>query len=472
MAKLPSSDDPRFFDFILEQMDTFAILDREGRYVYVNTSWARQIDVRPEEVIGRHVTEFYPDTRAIESMERDVSITAHPVIVNSKSKYRQFTSYIPLHDAGEVCGCVIHSIFQDMNQALMFSDSFDKLRNELSYYKRELQKIQGAKYSIDNIVGADPSIERMKEAISLAARSVSNVLIEGETGTGKELVAHAIHNLSARSKNPMIKVNCAAIPVELAESELFGYDYGAFTGAKSGGKLGKFELANDSTLFLDEVNQLPGAIQSKLLRVLQERELERLGGNSSISLNVRLIAATNVAPERLVEDGLLRKDLYYRLNVIRIRIPPLRERLDDLPSLIGNIIDRLNRQLGTTVTGVSAEALERFREYDWQGNVRELQNVMERGMNARLSGVLDWVDFGDYFSRNDGQAVPRPAGGTGGTGPRRPSYRLVKKRAEKAAIEAALAQFAGNKKRTAEFLGLSRTMLYRKLDEYGIGKDD
>lgn len=299
----------------------------------------------------------------------------------------------------------------------------------------------------------------------LAARSISNVLIEGETGTGKELVAQSIHNLSDRSKRAMIKVNCAAIPLELAESELFGYEHGAFTGAKTGGKIGKFELANNSTLFLDEINQLSTVIQPKLLRVLQEREVDRVGGTNSIMLNVRLIAATNIPARQLIQEGLLRKDLFYRLNVINIHIPPLRERLDDLELLVNGIIDRLNPQLGTAVEGVADEVLERFAKYDWRGNIRELQNVMERGMNTKPAGLLGWENFEDYFENQAPLHDSQPQSDT----PRKKiSFRLVKKQAEKSLIADTLNRLEGNKKRTAEALGLSRTMLYRKLEEYGI----
>lgn len=458
-----SANEPEFFHALLEQMGTFAVLDKEGRYLYVNSAWVKQMNCPLERAIGRHVTEFYADTRSLEAMRGKKPILAHPIRANEgqPETRQQFTSYLPLFQDGETAGCIIQTIFHDVDEAMEFSEVLARIRGERNYYRQELRRMQGAKYSIEHIIGKSPAIQGVKRNIRLAARSISNVLIEGETGTGKELVAHSIHGLSGRARLPMIQVNCAAIPLELAEAELFGYEYGAFTGAKAGGKIGKFELADKSTLFFDEINQLAAAIQPKLLRVLQEKEVERLGGNKNKPLDVRLIAATNVPLEELVDAGSFRNDLYYRLNVIHIRVPPLRERLEDLPLAVEEIITRLNSQLGTRVEGVDSEVLERFAEYSWKGNMRELQNIMERAINEKPHGVLTWPYFTGYFQQvSRAPAEARAAGNS--------SYRAARKQLERSVILDALDRFGGNKKRTAEFLEISRTMLYRKLHEYGI----
>lgn len=454
---------PEFCRLVFEHLGTFAILDRSGRYVFVSQKWAERMNCAPENAIGRHVTEFFPYTRAMEAMEKKAPILAHPIKISDASDAKQFTSYLPLFEGHEVVGCVIQTVFHNIDEAICFSDNFNKVYRERNYYKQELRKLQGSRYQIENIIGESKSILALKENIRLAARSASNVLIEGETGTGKELVAHAIHDLSNRAFHPMIKVNCAAIPLELAESELFGYEYGAFSGAKAGGKSGKFELAHKGTLFLDEINQMSALIQPKLLRVIQEGELERVGGSKNIKIDVRLIAAANASLEDMVDDKLFRSDLYYRLNVINIRIPPLRDRLSDIPLLVSNMIERLNLQLGTTVEGVSPEALENLCDYAWPGNIRELQNVLERAMNARLTGMIPWQYFSEYFQQKRKNFLTDRA-------TFRTPIRETKRNLERSMIYDALMKNRGNKKRTAESLGISRTMLYRKIQEYGISE--
>ncbi len=466
MARMVSPDNIEFYHILLNTLGPVAVVDRTGNYVHVNTAWCDQLGRRSETVLGRHESEFFPETRVMDAMEKNAIISGHPLPYRANgARGRQFIRYYPIRLDGDVVGCLVVPLFSSDEEANAFAATLDT--HAAAATDSSARRIaRGAKYSLDNIIGASEAVLRMKESIKLAARSASSVLIEGETGTGKELVAHSIHSLSDRSRHPMIKVNCAAIPLELAESELFGYEHSAFTGAKTGGKIGKFEQANNSTLFLDEINQLSTIIQPKLLRVLQEKEVERVGGTTSIMLNVRLIAASNIPAGQLIEEGLLRKDLFYRLNVINVRIPPLRERLDDLPLLVNGIIDRLNPQLGTTVEGVDDEVLERFATYDWRGNVRELQNVMERGMNAKPTGLLGWDHFREYFETTRPLSSHTPSGSESTSA--KTSFRTMKKQAEKVLITDALAKFQGNKKRTAEYLGLSRTMLYRKLQEYGI----
>lgn len=288
------------------------------------------------------------------------------------------------------------------------------------------------------------------------------MLIEGETGSGKELIAHAIHSLSARSTARFVRVNCAAIPAELLESEFFGYAPGAFTGASRKGKIGRFELANGGSIFLDEVNLLTPTMQPKFLRVLQAREIDPVGGEKSIPIDVRVIAASNIPLESLVEAGEFRSDLYYRLNIICIRAPALRERMEDIPLLEKNLIERLNRQLGMVVQEISPDAMELLLQYDWPGNVRELQNATESAMNQCDGRVLRRKDFRQLEQRLQSRSRRHISG--------QMEYRLrpAKQAFERELIRDALAAAGGNRVKAAELLGISRTVLYEKLEKYQI----
>lgn len=239
----------------------------------------------------------------------------------------------------------------------------------------------------EQIVGDSPALERVLEQVKYVAPTSSTVLIEGETGTGKELIARAIHNLSPRCGRPFIKLNCAAIPLDLLESELFGHEKGAFTGAIAQ-KIGRFEMAHTGTLFLDEVGDLPAALQPKLLRVLQEQEFERLGSGRTHQVDVRLVAATNRDLAEMVEGNEFRSDLYYRLNVFPIALPPLRERQQDIPALVRHFVDVFSTKMGKQIEEVSAETMEAFRSYAWPGNIRELQNLIERAVILSRNGML------------------------------------------------------------------------------------
>lgn len=346
------------------------------------------------------------------------------------------------------------------------------------------------------IIGASPGIAAARNIARRAARGDSNVLLVGETGTGKELFAKAIHLASGRASGPFVAVNCAAIPETLIESELFGYEHGSFTGARPDGKKGMFEVASSGTIFLDEVGDMPLALQAKVLRVLQERTIQRVGGTAEIPIDIRLIAATNRDLERMVAEGLFRMDLFYRLNVINIRIPPLRERLDDLEDLVSSIIARLNGVCGTHVTRVQPAVLHAFRDYDWPGNVRELENVLERALNF-VDGdevALDHLPPHIAEARR-GRSGPRPRSrsesasgrgpesGSGGPPPcpplvaprggdrgcgAQPSLRNVLKNEEREAVLRALEACGNNRMEAAKLLGISRSGLYKKLREHGI----
>jgi len=308
----------------------------------------------------------------------------------------------------------------------------------------------------------------MKESALLAAKSNASVLITGESGTGKEVVAHYIHQNSSRSGGPFIQVNCASIPRELFESELFGYEGGAFTGARAQGKPGKFELANGGTILLDEIGEMPRPMQAKLLRVLQERTVDRLGGTRPIPADFRLIAATNRDLQEMVRKGDFRMDLFYRINILSIHAPSLRDIRGDIPLLAAHLVGLLNEEMGWGASAISPEAMEELKNYDWPGNVRELRNVIERAMIIAKERVIRPEDLPDRI-RGGAGAVPAPTdhGGSARTG----NLRLILAETERQVILETLRKTGGNKVKAAKMLGIHRTSLYQKMRAHGMNPD-
>ncbi|MGM0426015.1 MAG: sigma-54-dependent transcriptional regulator [Thermodesulfobacteriota bacterium] len=337
------------------------------------------------------------------------------------------------------------------------------VKNALDYYRLEeeinlLKEKDRNKY---NIIGESPAIKELKEQLRIVAPTNAWVLISGDNGTGKELVAHNIHRLSNRSRKPMVEVNCAAIPEELIESELFGHEKGAFTGALTM-KKGKFDLAHEGTLFLDEIGDMSLKAQSKTLRILQEQKFERVGGAKTIHVDVRVIAATNKDLEAEIEKGTFRDDLYFRLNVIPMRVPPLKERVKDIPSLVKVFVDEFSMSTNIEPKAMSQEALEMLQRYDWPGNVRELRNLVERLMIMVPGRVIGKEDIPDPFNKgaagNADLDVALKAD----------SLKEAKGKFEKAFIEAKLKEFDGNISQTAEAIGVERSNLHRKIKGYDL----
>ena len=317
---------------------------------------------------------------------------------------------------------------------------------------------------LGNLVGRSRAMQNVLALIEQIAPSVASVLIVGESGTGKELAAHTIHQLSPRSAKPFVAVNCAAIPESLMESEIFGHEKGAFTGALER-RAGCFELADGGTLLLDEIGEMSVPTQAKLLRVLEDSKVRRLGGKSETSVDVRVLAATNKIPEEAVANGQLRSDVYYRLNVVQIRMPALRERPEDLDDLVQPLIDDLNRKHSRTVKGVDDEVLRAFRQYSWPGNVRELRNILERAVVTCSSDLLDKKHLPPNFGR------PGPTAAEDGLKVRA-GVRLEE--VERRLIHETLAYTQNNKTRAAEMLGVSVKTLHNKLKDYAEahGKSD
>ena len=319
----------------------------------------------------------------------------------------------------------------------------------------------------EQIIGKSPALKAVLEQVARVASTDSTVLIQGETGTGKELIAHAVHNVSPRSGRPFIKLNCAAIPLDLLESELFGHERGAFTGAIAK-KIGRFELADKGTLFLDEVGDIPLALQPKFLRVLQEQEFERLGSGHTHKVDVRLVAATNRDLSKMASRNEFRRDLYYRLNVFPISLPPLRERRVDIPALVEHFVEIFSRRMGRHISDIPPETIAAFSSYSWPGNIRELQNLVERAVILSQDGV-----FRSPLSSSVVQIASSPSPGTTTepTAPMTPAAQLTLRDSERMLVLHALQTTGwviGGPNGAAVKLGLERTTLIRRMKKLGI----
>ena len=325
-----------------------------------------------------------------------------------------------------------------------------RLRGEVAALREQLDE----RYALDNVVGISGPLRAVCAQVTRVAPTEATVLVEGESGTGKELVVRALHNLSRRREGPFVALNCAALPASLVENELFGHEPGAFTDARSRHQ-GRFEQAGGGTLFLDDVSELPAEVQAKLLRVLQEREISRIGGTAAIPVDVRIVAATNSDLQQQVEDGGFREDLFYRLNVVSLRLPPLRERLEDLPLLVEHFLQRAGSELERPVEGVTPGAMDLLRSYNWPGNVRELENVI-RGAAILCGGPqLDETDLPPRLRR--------PSVGTS-AGTLAERLAVV----ERQAIDEVLAEEDHNRTRAAARLGITRKTLLAKITAYGL----
>src|SRR5215471_15013735 len=323
---------------------------------------------------------------------------------------------------------------------------------------RELKNALGRRYEFDNIIGRSPAMQEIFATIERVGPTRATVLLTGESGVGKDLIARAIHFHSPRKDRPLVKINCTAIPENLMESELFGYEKGAFTGAQTS-KPGKFEQADTGTVFLDEIGDVPAPIQVKLLRVLQEREFERLGSNTTRHIDVRLVAATNQDLRAALEQGTFREDLYYRLNVVPINIPPLRERKQDIPFLANHFVHKLAPEAGCKVEGITDAAMETLMNYYWPGNVRELENVIERSLVMATGTQLDVADIKLGSDRR-----PRAQSGDSHFLPEGLSLDQY----EQEIIREALRRADGNKSQAARLLGLTRNALRYRLTQMGL----
>ena len=432
------------------------ITNADGIILKINEAYARFLGLRVEDMVGRHVTEVIENTRMHIVARSGVPEIAQIQEIRGRE---MVCSRIPIIEEGKVVAVVGKVMFQDVADLFAMTDNFKKLKSELEYYKSELSKRLNAKYSFNHIVGTSKELEWVKELGRRVARSNTTVLLKGESGTGKELFAHAIHIESNRALGPFIKVNCAAIPENLFEAELFGYKEGAFTGARSRGKRGRFAMAHKGTIFLDEISELPLNMQVKLLRVLQEREIEPVGAERPEPVDVRIIAASNRDLETLVRQGLFRHDLYYRLNVVMLEIPPLRSRRDDIPLLIRFHLRQLEKETGIPVEGVTPEVEEAFKSYSWPGNIRELRNVLEQTLYVKGGNTITTQDIPRFLVRGDepGQSPDRHR-----------TLKYILQQVEEETIRRAIQEEKGNRLAAAARLGISKSSLYAKAGQYEI----
>jgi len=432
------------------------VVDANGIVTMISEGYAEFNGTTVAEAMGKHVTEVVENTRmhvvaktGVPEIGERQTIRGRELIVNR----------IPLRDGDRVIGAYGRVVFKTVEQLRELATKMNLLESKVKYYEEELTHLRGARYTFASIVGSGPAITAAKAEAERASRTDSTVLLRGETGTGKELFSHSIHAAGPRRAGPFIKLNCAAVPAELLESELFGYEEGAFTGARKGGKPGKFELAAGGTLFLDEIGDMPLPMQAKLLRALQEREVDRLGGTASRRVDIRLIAATSRNLEERVGQGTFRADLYYRVHVIPIRVPPLRERPEDLRPIAEAFLAALSADTGEPKKRLSVELLEILRGHPWPGNVRELQNVLERAVAMARGEVLLPEHIPAHLLRDAPGAGKEVAPG---------SLASARAEAERAAILSALSAAGGNKTKAAALLRIHRVKLYEKLKRHGI----
>jgi len=435
------------------------LVGKDENIIFLNKAFASYLHVLDSEYIGKNILTLISNSDIPNVMKNKKALFGHThtfingVIAGQKA----ITHCIPVLDDGEAVACFGIVIFQNIDEFMTLSAQINSLQRELHYYKNEIKSLQSTKYSIDSIRGNSLAVEELKATIhklAFASRK-STILIHGESGSGKELVAQSIHSLSASAHAPFIRLNCAAIPENLCESEFFGYADGAFTGAKKGGAIGKFESANRGTLFLDEIGELPLFMQAKILRVLQEREITRIGGSKAIPVDVRVIAATNRDLEAMVKEGKFREDLYYRLNILSIRVPPLRERMEDLEVLVGCFSAELSKDYGVQKL-IDPEVIKVLEGYSWPGNIRELSNEIEKMYFAADGNVITLKDISPGIFLK----LKEPYCGESEV------YNLdsIIDKVEIKTVIAAMERCGNNVSRAAKLLGSNRPRIYRILE--------
>ena len=434
-------------------------MNRDGVITMVNRSFEEIHGVPSERAVGRHVTEVIENTRMHIVAQTGIAELGE---LQKIGNMRVVVSRIPLYRNGKCVGAAGKIDFQDLGQVNRLAHKVEHLQKELE----ALRKNKGAvapdvRFSFADVVALSPASREAKATALRAAPQDSTVLLLGESGVGKEVFAHAIHAFSTRASEPFVRVNCSAIQETLFESELFGYEDGAFTGARKGGKQGKFEMADGGTIFLDEIGDVPLSVQAKLLRVLQEREIEKVGSEQVLKVDVRVIAATNQELTRLAEEGKFRRDLYYRLSVIPIRIPPLRERHEDVPELVRIFWEELKRRHGIYHKALSPEAQKLLERYEWPGNIRELHNVLERALTIVVEPTISdeqvrMIMVGAREARDE-FCLSEDCG-----------LSDLVEQTERRALGFALARTNNNRLQAAKLLGISRALLYKKMHAYGM----
>ncbi|KAB3532461.1 sigma-54 interaction domain-containing protein [Alkaliphilus serpentinus] len=439
------------------------IIDRKGKIIYCNEAAAKLDNVNREEAIGRNILEVYPSLTEETSTLLQVMATGRPIL-NLQQTFVNFRGYrittinssLPVMEGKKILGAI--EISRDITAVRALSERVLDLQKQL--YKDETKRNKDtkgtAKYTFMDIIGQSKEILKLKSKALKAAESLSSIMVYGNTGSGKELVVQSIHNASNRRNKPFIAQNCAAIPPTLLESILFGTVKGTFTGADH--RPGLFELANGGTLFLDEINSMPIELQAKLLRVLEESSIRRVGDIRTREVDVRIIAAMNINPMEALENRLIRSDLFYRLNVVSLRVPDLKERKEDIPLLVDYFVRQFNEKLDKTVIGVEDNVLKTFISYPWPGNVRELKHVIEGAMNVLEGNYIKDGDLPQHLQRT----LETIEDSTGF------SLREVLIEAERKAIASAIKEAEGNVTNAAKALQIPRQTLQYKMKKLKI----
>ncbi|WP_073007962.1 sigma-54 interaction domain-containing protein [Clostridium amylolyticum] len=454
--------DTQFMSFCYDVFDKLPlavnILDQDGKIIFINKTFCNFLGVTVGDSLGRLVTEVNSNSKFLDVLKsKQAEIACKHKFHNGKDA---IVHRIPIFDDdGNVIGGFGMVLFDDVDKMQEVLDKFKAVDKELRLYKNEMARLNSAKYDLNDIIGESEQIINCKKKVKKMAKVNSNVLILGESGVGKELFAHSIHNQGPRKNNAFVSINCSAIPENLIESELFGYEEGSFTGAKRGGNIGKFQLAEGGTIFLDEIAEMPLHMQVKLLRVLQEKEVMPIGGKSPIPINVRVVCATCRNLEEMVAEGKFREDLYYRLNVLTLDIPPLRERAKDIPLLAERFLTSFYKETGM-YRHIPKNIMEILIQYPWHGNVRELRNILEKicvnadDINITLSDlpphIVNETLKKKYISTTEG------------------GLNDILNKIEKEIIIEMLKECNYNKSEASKKLNIPRASLYRKIEEYGI----
>ncbi|MBW3114792.1 sigma 54-interacting transcriptional regulator [Bacillus sp. MCCB 382] len=452
MSSLLKKVSVEMIEIILENaFEWLVVVDNEGIIIYINDNYCRFLEVERDKAIGAHVTNVIENTRmhlVAGSGKEEVADLQY-----IKGNY-MIANRIPISVDGKVIGAFGSVIFRDTSEWMQMSSHVKNMMSKIQSYIQDINT--GVKYSLNDIIGESPGMNELKDKAQMIAPSDISILIRGESGTGKELFAHSIHQLSERSGQPFIKVNCAAIPEHLLESELFGYEEGAFTGAKKGGKKGKFQLAHKGTLFLDEIGDMPLNMQAKLLRVLQEGEVESVGSTRIQHVDVRIIAATNRPLEKMMEEKRFRSDLYYRINVVPFQIPPLRERKEDIETLASFFLEKSTKSSGKRIQGFENEVMQIFLSYSWPGNLRELENVINASTYLSNGNEISLTSLPSYMK----------AGNVYGVGSK--TLKEILEETEKSVLTQSLQTHQHDKRKAAESLGISKSSIYEKLNKYEL----
>jgi len=450
--------------------DAISVVDENGLHTIINPAYTRLAGLTEEDVLGKSPTIDIPDEG--ESMHLKVLRTRKPVhgvrMRVGPNRKEVIVNVAPVIVEGILKGSV--AVIHDVSE-------IEYLTGELNRAKQRVRHLE-SKYTFEDIVGKSRGMIIAKEQARKAAQTPATVLLQGESGTGKELFAHAVHHVSKRKNRQFIRVNCSALVDTLLESELFGYEGGSFTGAKKTGKKGLFEEAHKGTIFLDEIGVMSLNLQAKLLRVLQEKEIVKVGGMKPINVDVRIISATNIDLKNAVKEGRFRDDLYYRLYVIPIYIPPLRERKEDMPLLVNNLIRKLNQDFGRNIKGISPEALNVLSDYSWPGNVRELENVIERAViNMKLSEELispkhipPLTELNKLETIGEKAIISSESDNLIDYNFKKNNLKKIKDDTERMAIINASKSTSGDSLMAANKLGISLRSFYYKLKKYNIKK--